>query len=94
MIVGTPAHKQAVQAIQAEQSDLPVGLTIAMQDMQAVEGGEAVRDRVRHELQDVFLDAAREDDFVGVQGNLCLEEFYPGARTHFVPDGNAVQPVL
>ena len=44
------AHKQAAQAIKAEQSDLPVDLTIAMQDMQAVEGGKTVRDRVRQEL--------------------------------------------
>lgn len=61
------AHQQAVAAIKAERGDLPVGLTIAMQDLQAVEGGETVRDRVRQELQDVFLDAARKDDFIGVQ---------------------------
>ncbi len=61
------AHHQARAAIKAERPSLPVGLTIAMSDMQALPGGEEVRDRMRHELQDVFLEAAREDDFVGVQ---------------------------
>ncbi len=61
------AHKQAVAAIKAERSDLPVGLTAALHDMQAVEGAEATRDQFRRELQDVFLEATREDDFVGVQ---------------------------
>ncbi|MBK8986677.1 MAG: glycoside hydrolase family 1 protein [Chloroflexi bacterium] len=61
------AHQQARAAIKAERPSLPVGLTIAMADMQALPGGEAVRDQMRWELQDVFLEAAREDDFVGVQ---------------------------
>jgi len=61
------AHKQAASAIKAERSDLPVGLTIAMSDLQAVEGGEARRDHLRREVQDVFLEAARQDDFLGVQ---------------------------
>ncbi|MCB8967505.1 MAG: glycoside hydrolase family 1 protein [Ardenticatenaceae bacterium] len=61
------AHHQARAAIKAERPLLPVGLTIAMSDMQALPGGETVRDKIRWELQDVFLEAAREDDFVGVQ---------------------------
>ncbi|MCB8982613.1 MAG: glycoside hydrolase family 1 protein [Ardenticatenaceae bacterium] len=61
------AHHQARAAIKAERPSLPVGLTIAMADMQALPGGEAERDRMRWELQDVFLEAARADDFVGVQ---------------------------
>jgi beta-glucosidase len=38
-----------------------------MQDMQAVAGGEALRDKMRRALQDVYLEAAQDDDFVGVQ---------------------------
>ena len=38
-----------------------------MMDFQAVDGGEAVRDRARAEGYDAFLEAARRDDFVGVQ---------------------------
>jgi beta-glucosidase len=73
------AHKEAAAAIKAEQGDLPVGMTIALQDMQAVDGGTEMRDRVRRELQDVFLQAAREDDFVGVQ-TYSRERFGPRGR--------------
>ncbi len=72
------AHKQAVQAIKSIKSDIPVGMTISMDDMQAVEGGEAVRDSLRHELEDVYLEAARGDDFVGVQSY---------SRLRFGPEG-------
>lgn len=61
------AHKQAVSAIKAERSDLPVGMTLALQDYQAIEGGEATRDRIRRETQDIFMEAVRQDDFMGVQ---------------------------
>ncbi|MAT97007.1 MAG: beta-glucosidase [Anaerolineaceae bacterium] len=76
------AHHQARAAIKAERPSLPVGLTIAMSDMQAMPGGEAVRDQMRHELQDVFLEAARQDDFVGVQTY---------TRERYGPDG-ALEP--
>ena len=75
------AHAKAVAAIKAERANLPVGLTVALQDMQAVEGGEAgraARDAARRELQDVFLEAARGDDFVGVQTY---------SRDRYGPDG-------
>ena len=45
----------------------PVGITLAMQDYQAVPGGESQRDEARRISFDPFLDAARHDDFVGVQ---------------------------
>jgi len=62
------AHVKARDAIKASRRrDFPVGVTLAMQDDQAVPGGEAMRDRVRQELYAGFLDAARADDFVGVQ---------------------------
>jgi len=72
------AHQLARAAIQAGPGDFPVGLTLAMSDHQAVPGGEAVRDRARREIDDVFLDAAREDDFIGVQTY---------SRTRFGPEG-------
>jgi beta-glucosidase len=61
------AHQQARKAIKSEQPSLPVGLTIAMQDLQAIDGGQGFRDEMRRELQDIFLEVARDDDFVGVQ---------------------------
>jgi beta-glucosidase len=61
------AHRLAFQAIKASRGDFPVGLTLAMQDHQAVPGGEARRDQMRSQIDDVFLDEARHDDFIGVQ---------------------------
>ena len=72
------AHRKAVAAIKAAPGSPPVGLTLAMSDNQAVDGGEAERDRYRRDMEDVFLEAARGDDFIGVQ---CY------TRTRIGPDG-------
>lgn len=61
------AHRLSAAAIRAERGNFPVGVTIAMQDLQAVEGGEEKRDQIRRRLQDIWLEAARADEFVGVQ---------------------------
>jgi beta-glucosidase len=61
------AHRQAVDAIRAAAPGVPVGLTLSMDDYQAVEGGESKRDQIRRGMEDVFLDATTGDDFLGVQ---------------------------
>jgi beta-glucosidase len=61
------AHRRAVDAIREAAPGVPVGLTLAMTDYQAVAGGEARRDRIRRGMEDVFLDAVAGDDFLGVQ---------------------------
>lgn len=61
------AHRAAVEAIRANTTDVPVGVTLAMSDYQAVPGGEAKLERIRRGMEDVFLDATGGDDFVGVQ---------------------------
>lgn len=60
------AHHRAVSAIKSVR-DFPVGITLALQDVQAADGGAAQADRVRYDLNDSFLEAVRGDDFVGVQ---------------------------
>ncbi len=73
------AHRLGVEAIRANGvGKAPIGLTLAMQDYQAVDGGEDVLDRERHDMEDVFLAAARGDDFLGVQTY---------TRTRIGPDG-------
>jgi beta-glucosidase len=74
------AHRQAVWAFKGERPEVPIGLTLAMQDMQAIEGGEAMRNQFRYELQDIFLEDVRDgdDDFIGVQTY---------SRTRFGPEG-------
>jgi beta-glucosidase len=61
------AHRKAVEAIRAAAPGVPVGLTLAMSDYQAVDGGEEKRDRYRQGMEDVFLDGVAGDDFLGVQ---------------------------
>jgi beta-glucosidase len=82
------AHRKAADAIHAGPGRAPVGLTLAMQDLQAVPGGEAVRDAERRLMEDVYLEAARGDDYVGVQtytrfryGPHGMIPPEPGART-------------
>jgi len=61
------AHNKAVQAVHSVRSDLPVGMTVAIQDFQAVEGGEDLMLEQRYKAQDVYLEAAKGGDFIGVQ---------------------------
>ncbi|HEY2386599.1 MAG TPA: family 1 glycosylhydrolase [Candidatus Binatia bacterium] len=72
------AHRRAVAAIRDAGVRAPVGLTLALQDWQAVDGGEAVRDRERHDMEDVYLGGLRGDDFLGVQTY---------SRVRYGPDG-------
>ncbi|HMD44709.1 MAG TPA: family 1 glycosylhydrolase [Acidimicrobiales bacterium] len=72
------AHRLGVEALRAGPGRFPVGLTVSMAEMQAVEGGEATRDQARTLLEDSFLSATGGDDFVGVQ---CY------TRMRFGPEG-------
>lgn len=60
------AHKAGRAAIKAVRPDLPVGVSLAMLDDQAV-GRNSIRDRMRQELYGAWLDLAKGDDFIGVQ---------------------------
>ena len=72
------AHRQGVDAIRANAAGVPVGITLAMSDYQAVDGGEAKLEQIRRGMEDVFFDATTGDDFVGVQTY---------SRTRVGPDG-------
>jgi beta-glucosidase len=61
------AHRKAVDAIRAAAPGVPVGITVSMTDYQAVDGGESKLERIRHRMEDEFLEATVGDDFVGVQ---------------------------
>jgi beta-glucosidase len=64
------AHALSVEAVKAGPGNAKVGLTLAMSDYQAVEGGGEERlVEIRRPMQDVFLDAVAADasDFIGVQ---------------------------
>jgi beta-glucosidase len=61
------AHVRSRDVLKSGPGKFPVGITLAMQDYQAVPGGEANRDAARAESFDPFLEAARQDDLLGVQ---------------------------
>ncbi|GLY94476.1 family 1 glycosylhydrolase [Actinoplanes sp. NBRC 103695] len=60
------AHVAAREAIRSRRPDLPVGLSIAVVDDQAV-GSADIRDHKRSEVYGRWLRSAAEDDFIGVQ---------------------------
>jgi beta-glucosidase len=60
------AHNAGKAAIKAVRPDLPVGISLAMLDDQAV-GKASIRDRMRGELYGEWLKVASADDFIGVQ---------------------------
>lgn len=72
------AHRRAVDAIKAGPGNMAVGMTLAMQDLQAGPGGEEMAAHMRRELFDAYLEGTRGDDFIGVQTY---------SRTRFGPDG-------
>lgn len=72
------AHMQSREAIKAGPGDFPVGITLAMTDYQATPGGETLCKEAWSEDYDLFLEAAQQDDFVGVQTY---------SRTRFGPEG-------
>ncbi len=61
------SHRRAVEAIRAAGGKFPVGLTLALQDIQPVGGGEAFAEQMTREINDIYLDSLQGDDFVGVQ---------------------------
>ena len=81
---GIDAHRQACAAIRAERPLVPIGMTLALSEETADADPEAQdrRDR-RRETYAPFLDAARGDDFVGIQTY---------ARTHSRRDGSGPLP--
>ncbi|HVM35647.1 MAG TPA: family 1 glycosylhydrolase [Actinomycetota bacterium] len=59
------AHEQAREAV-SRYTDAPIGMALAMADWQAVPGGEQELEKIRSIREDVFLESARADDYVGV----------------------------
>ena len=75
------AHRLGKSAIKANRSSLPVGVTLAIIDLQA-SGENSLRDAKRREFYEPWLQAVRGDDFVGVQN-----------YSRIVWDANGIVPV-
>jgi beta-glucosidase len=59
------AHRRAAEIIRS--GGTRAGMTLAMSDWVVVEGGEEFVDLLRGPYEDVYLESARDDDFIGVQ---------------------------
>jgi beta-glucosidase len=72
------AHKEAVVAIRRGAPGVRVGLTLSMNEWAVLPGSEARMLELRRSMEDIFLEATRGDDFIGVQNY---------TRMHVGPDG-------
>jgi beta-glucosidase len=61
------AHRRAFDVLHAGPGNFPVGLTLALLDIQAGENGEAMAAEYRKELAENYFERLSSDDFVGVQ---------------------------
>jgi beta-glucosidase len=61
------AHRRAVDVLKAGPGTFPVGLTLSMSDWAAEPGHEDRIAEFRGQHEDIYLEAARGDDFFGVQ---------------------------
>jgi beta-glucosidase len=61
------AHRKAAAVLRAAPGKFPVGMTLSMTDWVALDGGEERVARYRRSGEDPWLEAARDDDFMGVQ---------------------------
>ena len=61
------AHRRAVEAVREVAPRCKVGMTLAMSEWTAVDGGEEAVEELRRPMEDVYLEAATGDDFIGVQ---------------------------
>ena len=59
------AHVRAREVVR-QHTGAPVGMALAMADWHLVPGGEHHLEQMRSRREDVFLAAARDDDFIGV----------------------------
>ncbi|MEU9350632.1 family 1 glycosylhydrolase [Streptomyces griseoloalbus] len=92
----TEAH-HAARDVLRQHTEAKVGWTVACQALTAVPGAEAKLEELRYVREDLYLEAAREDDFIGVQSYSGQEVDANGVVPHpQSPDntltGNAYRP--
>ena len=61
------AHREAAAAIRRAAPDARVGLALSMNEWAAQPGAQSELEALRHSMEDVFFEATRGDDFIGVQ---------------------------
>lgn len=81
------SHNAARAAIKAVRPNIPVGMTLAISDIQNPPGQVGLADVIRRALYDQWLTLARSDDFVGVQ--TYTREVWGKSGKLPIPDGIA-----
>jgi len=64
---GLAAHQKYRLAIKEKHPDIPVGLTLSIQEEDAEPGADALCKQRRDEVYGPYLSAVKQDDFIGVQ---------------------------
>jgi beta-glucosidase len=77
------AHVAMREALREGPGDFPIGMPLSMQEYEALAGGEALLEEMRDEMEDKYLRAVDDDDYVGVQ---CYTKLLVG------PDGVVFDP--
>jgi beta-glucosidase len=67
LAVITQAHERAVASIKSISPATQVGITLALNDVQALPGGEALAEQIKNDVLYRYLPACVGDDFIGVQ---------------------------
>jgi beta-glucosidase len=63
----TEAHERAAAAVKATSPGTRVGITLALNDVQVLPGGEALAAEIWSDIFERYLPACAGDDFIGVQ---------------------------
>jgi beta-glucosidase len=61
------SHRLAVTALKSGPGCFPVGMTLGLQDIQSTAGGETKAAAANRAINELWLEGARGDDFIGVQ---------------------------
>jgi beta-glucosidase len=81
------AHRKAREMIKRINPDTKVGLTLALPDVQYIEGGEELAGEIWDKYFKQYLDAIQGDDFFGIQ-NYTREIYGPNGQ---IPPGQGVE---
>jgi beta-glucosidase len=82
------AHRKAKEVIKRINPNTKVGLTLALPDVQAIEGGEELAEKKWYGYFKQYLDAIAEDDFIGIQN--YTREIYGLQGQVPLPEGTEV----
>jgi beta-glucosidase len=78
---GLAAHARGRDAIKSVHPNCKVGVTLAIQEVEAGPDAEAARTAYHADVYDPFLDAVRGDDFIGLQTYSRVTIARDGSRT-------------